>query len=145
VLVQSTVPDYFQEDTPDALRCQVEWLIREVGVDDAFFARLVDADEATFSGWRSLDAALPPRGEETLRSLWRAVLHLLSFLNFDRSRTRDLFLQAMPAVAPGAESPLTPPWSGASLKAYLERARADGIERVDGWVTGLRFGNPYAA
>jgi hypothetical protein len=145
MLAQSTVPDFFQEDTPDALRSQVDWLIREVGVDDAFFARLVGADEATFSGWRSLDDVLPPGGEEALRSLWRTVLHLLSFLGFDRSRTRDLFLRAMPAVAAGAESSITPPWSGASLKAYLERTRADGIERVDSWVTGLRFGDPYAA
>jgi hypothetical protein len=144
VLVQSTVPDFFQEDTPDALRCQVEWLIREVGVDDAFFARLVGTDEASFSGWRSLEDALPPGGEETLRGLWRTVLHLLSFLGFDRSRTRDLFLRPMPASA-GGTSPLTPPWSGASLKDYLERARAEGIEHVDGWVTGLRFGDPYSA
>jgi hypothetical protein len=81
---------------------------REVGVDDAFFARLVGTDGATFSGWRSLDGALPHSGEETLRSLWRTVLHLLSFLGFDGSRTRDLFLRAMPASA-GAESPLTIP------------------------------------
>ena len=144
MLVRSTVPDFFQEDTPDALRCQVDWLIREVGVDDAFFARLVGTDEATFSGWRSLEGALPPGGEETLRGLWRTVLHLLSFLGFDGPRVRDLFLREMPASA-GGQSPLTPPWAGASLKAYLERAGADGIERVDGWVTGLRFGDPYVA
>jgi hypothetical protein len=51
----------------------------------------------------------------------------------------------MPARASGTGSPLTPPWSGASLKAYLERTRADGIRKVVGWVTGLRFGDPYAA
>jgi hypothetical protein len=40
VVVQSTVPDFFQEETADALRAQVGWLVREVGVDDSFFARL---------------------------------------------------------------------------------------------------------
>ncbi len=144
-MVQSTVPDFFQEQTGDSLRAQVDWLVREFGIDSAFFEQLLGTDEVTFSGWRESDALLPPDGEETLRDLWRAVLHLLSFLNFDQARVRDLFQQTMPACPSGTESPLTPPWSGTSLKAYLERARADGIGKVAGWVTGLRFGDPYAA
>jgi hypothetical protein len=51
----------------------------------------------------------------------------------------------MPLYPLGMGSPPTPPWSGASLKAYLERAHADGIGKVADWVTGLRFGDPYAA
>jgi hypothetical protein len=145
VLVQSTVPDFFQEETPDALRSQVDWLGSEIGIDNASFANIVGTDEVTFSNWRVLDTSLPPGGEETLRTLWRTVLHLLSFLNFDESRVRDLFLRTMPANPSRNESPLTPPWSGASLKAYLEQTRADGIEKVAGWVTGLRFGDPSAA
>jgi hypothetical protein len=144
-VVQSTVPDFFQEETAEALRAQVDWLVREVGVDDAFFEKLVGTEEGTFSRWREFSAPLPPGGEETLRDLWRAVLHLLSFLNFDPVRVRDLFQQTMPTHASGRGSPLIPPWSGTSLKAYLERARADGIGKVVGWVTGLRFGDPYAA
>jgi hypothetical protein len=145
VLVQSNVPDFFQEDTTDGLHAQVDWLVREVGLDDSFFAALAGMDEVTFSNWRARDAGLPPSGEETLRILWRTVLHVLSFLNFDRSRVRALFLQTMPVGRPGEESALTPPWSGESLKSYLQRARGDGIEKVEGWVTGLRFGDPYAA
>ena len=34
-MAQSTVPDFFQEETEDALRAQVDWLVRHVGVDDA--------------------------------------------------------------------------------------------------------------
>jgi hypothetical protein len=144
-MVQSTVPDFFQEETPDALRSQVEWLMREVGVDDTFFVKLVGTDEIVFSEWRLSDAILPPGGEEILRDLWRTVLHLLSFLNFDQERVRALFLETMPAGPSGGESPLTPPWSGASLKTYLEQDRTSGIVKVDGWVTGLRFADPYAA
>jgi hypothetical protein len=144
-MMQSTVPDFFQEETPDALRSQVGWLVREVGVDDAFFERLLNTDRQTFSGWREGRATLPPGGEETLRDLWRAVLHLLSFLNFDQARVRDLFQNTMPPDPSGTGSPVTPPWSGTSLKAYLERARAEGIGKVTAWVSGLRFGDPYAA
>jgi hypothetical protein len=113
----------------------------------SFFEKLLGSDEVAFSRWRSSGAPLPPGGEETLRDLWRAVLHLLSFLNFDPARVRELFQKTMPACPSGAASPspLSPPWSGASLKAYHERARADGIGKVAGWVTGLRFGDPYAA
>jgi hypothetical protein len=145
LVVHSTVPDFFQEESADALRDQVDWLVREVGVDDAFFAKLVVVDAVTFSRWRECSAPLPPSSEETLRDLWRAVLHLLSFLNFDPVRLRDLLQTTMPTYASDTASPLTPPWSGTSLKAYLEGARADGIEKVATWVTGLRFGDPYAA
>ena len=30
-MVLSAVPDFFQEETTDALRAQVDWLVREVG------------------------------------------------------------------------------------------------------------------
>jgi hypothetical protein len=144
-VVESTVPDFFQEETADARRAQVDWLVREIGVDDAFFAKLLGTGEGTFSRWREGGAPLPAGGEETLRDLWRAVLHLLSFLNFDPVRVRDLFQKSMPTYAAGTGSPLTPPWGGMSLRAYLERARAEGIGKVASWVTGLRFGDPYAA
>jgi hypothetical protein len=144
-MAPSTVPDFFQEETVDVLRGQADWLAREVGLDDSFFARLVGTDEATFANWRRSDTDLAPDAEETLRLLWRTVLHLLSFLNFDQARVRNLFQQTMPATAAGEASPLTPPWAGSSLRAYLERARAGAIEKVDAWVTGLRFGDPYTA
>src|SRR5262245_30892866 len=51
VMTLSTVPDYFQEESEDALREQVQWLVREVGVEDSFFARLLRVDEETLAGW----------------------------------------------------------------------------------------------
>src|SRR5262249_17164453 len=121
-MVPLTVPDFFQEKTAEALCCQVDWLTHETGVDDSFFARIIGTDETTVADWPRLKADLPPDGEETLRALWRTVLHLLSFLNFDRERLRDLFQHTMPARPSGEKTPLTPPWGGSSLKAYLEQA-----------------------
>jgi hypothetical protein len=144
-MTPSTVPDFFQEETADALRAQVDWLGQAVGVEDAFFEQLLRTDHGTFSGWRQGRTALPAGGEETLRDLWRAVLHLLSFLNFDLARAREVFQTTMPASPSCAASPLAPPWGGTSLKAYLERTGDAGIGKVTGWVTGLRFGDPYAA
>ena len=65
-MVRSTVPDFFQEETADARRAQVDWLVREVGVDDAFFAKVLGTDEGAVSRWREFDAPLPAGGEETL-------------------------------------------------------------------------------
>jgi hypothetical protein len=140
------VPDFFQEETTDAIRLQVDWLVRELGVDDSFFAKLLGTNESTISKWRRNHASdLPEGGIESLRALWRTMLHLLSFLNFDQARVRDLFLQKTPVGHASRQSPLIPPWGGDSLRTYLEKSGTNAIEKVDSWVTGLRFGDPYAA
>jgi hypothetical protein len=145
VLDQSTAPDFFQEESTGALRSQVDWLTREVGLDDLFFIKLLETDEQTFTNWRRCDSDLATGQEEILRRFWQMMLHLFSFLNFDGDRVRRLFQVAVPAC-PQADVPaLVPPWSGMPLKEYLERVRGLAIEKVDGWVTGLRFGAPYAA
>jgi hypothetical protein len=141
----TTVPDYFQEETEDALRQQVEWLIRQVGADDAFFGRLLRTDAARFGAWRASRAPLPVDDLQTLHSLWHTTLHLLSFLNFQEVQLRELFQQFLPAARRGEGSPLAPPWSGCTLKAFLETAGAQAIAQLDRWVTGLRFGDGYAA
>jgi hypothetical protein len=137
-----TVPDFFQEETEEALRSQVEWLGTEAGVDHSFFARLLSMDEATLNAWLDGKAALPSGGEQVLRRFWRTALHLLSFLNFDLSSVRILLRHELPA---GDDAPPAPPWSGSSLQAFLEAGGARAVEKVDRWVTGLRFGDPYAA
>jgi hypothetical protein len=145
VLEQSTVPDFFQEETQDALRAQVDWLKLHVGLDDSFLVKLLDTNEQTFRNWRLLNADLPPGREDTLRRFWQTMLHLLSFLNFDRDRIRELFQHAVPERSKTEESALALPWNDMSLKEYLERVGDLGIEKVECWVTGLRFGDPYAA
>jgi hypothetical protein len=139
----TVVPDYFQEETEDALREQAEWLVREVGVDDSFFAHLLRTDAATFAAWRASLATLPPEDEGVLHSLWHTTLHLLSFLGSREDSLRDLFQRSLPAPGPGRESPLAPPWSGFTLKSFLETGGVEAIDQVDHWVTGLRFGDHY--
>jgi len=141
----STVPDYFQEETEGALRQQVEWLIREVGVDDSFFGGLLRTDAATVRDWRASRSMLPMRDVQTLHGFWHTTLHLLSFLNFQQAQVRNLFRQLLPVPRPGEGSPLAPPWSGTTLRSFLENGGAEAINQVDRWVTGLRFGDPYAA
>jgi hypothetical protein len=141
----TTVPDYFQEDTESALREQVGWLMRVVGVDDSFFGRLLRTDAATFGAWHSSQAPLPPGDEQTLHDLWHTILHLLSFLNFQEDQLRKLFEHFLPAPRRGEGAAVAPPWSGSTLKAFLETGGAEAIAQLDRWVTGLRFGDPYAA
>jgi hypothetical protein len=143
-MTRATVPDFFQEETEEALREQVQWLIREVGVDDSFFARLLRVDEDTFAAWRSSQADLVAEGAHTLRSFWRLTLHLLSFLNCEEDRVRDLLQCPIPASRRGEDSPVRPPWSGSTLRAFLETGGTPAIAQVECWVTGLRFGDPYA-
>jgi hypothetical protein len=145
VLEQSTVPDFFQEGTRDALGSQVDWLKLHVGLDDSLLVKLLDIDEQTFRNWRFLNADLPPRREDTLRRFWQTTLHLLSFLNFDRGRVRELFQHETPARSKTEASALAPPWNGVSFKEYPEQSGDIGIEKVDCWVTGLRFGDVYTA
>jgi len=145
VLEQPTFPDFFQEETPDALRSCVDWLEQEIGLDDQFFAKLLKADAPTFSDWRRADGELSQESEGALRQFWHTTLHLLSFLNFDPARVKELFGHVTSECPVDQRSALTPPWSGSSLKEYFEQIGSPAIEKVDCWVTGLRFGDIYAA
>ena len=71
MLEHSTVPDFFQEETTDALRLQIDWLKAEFGGDNSFVAGLLKTDQATFADWLHFDGELPPGGEDTLRRLWQ--------------------------------------------------------------------------
>jgi len=136
------VPDYFQEDSEDALRSRVQWLEAEVSLGDPFFARLLRTDEETFTRWKERRAALP-RGELAgLREVWEMMMHVLSFVNFDCDRARRL-LEHVPSAASlqlGARQ--APPWAGSSIKTYLETQGSGGVDDVNRWVTSFRFGAP---
>jgi len=139
-----TVPDYFQDEGDAALRCRVEWLTREVGVQDAFFSKHLRVNETAFRRWRNDSVPLPPGSEGDLRALWRTVQHLFSFLNFDSQRVKTLLEYCVPGVSRGTAAGLIPPWSGWSLICYLEEHGPRALPEVDRWVTTLRFGDPYA-
>jgi len=76
---------------------------------------------------------------------WRTVLHLLSFQNFDEERVRALLERTVPPGTPVSQSVFSPPWSGSSLKEYLENDGAAAIPQVSRWVESFTFGDPYAA
>jgi hypothetical protein len=140
------VPDFFQEEDEPALREQVEWLEQKIGVSDLFFAKFLRTPESSFRDWRLHQAALPPDQQDSLRDFWRTVLHLLSFLGMDVQRVKTLLERRIPVENEwGQRHPLAPPWSGSSLRSYLEERGADVLPDVDRWVTGFRFGDPFVS
>jgi hypothetical protein len=138
-----TVPDFFQDESEEALRSQVEWQQRHLGLDDRFFAGLLREDRELFLAWWQGQAALSDRSEQTLRDWWGTVLHLLSFQNFDEDRVRDLLARTPHTSPETVASVFAPSWS-VSLKEYLSSHGPEAIAEVDRWVESFRFGDPYA-
>jgi hypothetical protein len=136
------VPDYFQEESEDALRSRVRWLETEVGLGSPFFARLLRTEEKTFSAWRERRGALSREDLLGLRELWDTILHLLSFVNFDCERARQLLEFIPAATSRGEGESKMPPWAGSSIKAYLETHGSGAVDDVNRWVTSFRFGTP---
>jgi hypothetical protein len=139
-----TVPDFFQDESEEALRSQVQWQEQHLGLGDRFFARLLREDVRHFSSWARNADALTRDKEDVLRDWWRTVLHLLSFENFDEERVRALLERTARPGPPPGPSVFDPPWS-TSLKEYLENHGPDAIPEVSRWVESFRFGDPYAA
>jgi hypothetical protein len=140
----TTVPDFFQDESQEAVRSQVEWQEQHLGLGDRFFARLLSEDQRRFSSWREERADLATGKEEVLRDWWRTVLHLLSFQNFDEERVRAMLERTVPPGPPVGQSVFSPPWAGTSLKEHLERDGPDAISQVSRWVESFTFGDPYA-
>jgi hypothetical protein len=140
----TSVPDFFQDDSEEALRSQVEWLEQHLGLGNSFFARLLGEDERHFAAWRRASVALTRGKEEVLRDWWQTVLHLLSFQHFDEARVRALLGQTAPTRPQAGPSVFSPPWVGSSMKEYLESRGPDAIQEVGRWVESFRFGDPYA-
>jgi hypothetical protein len=142
--IMFSIPDFFQDDSEEALRSQVEWQAEHLGLHDDFFTKLLREDSRTFSGWRRDRDALSRSKENVLRDWWQAILHLLSFQNFDEEKVRALLEQTASRRPRAEPSVFSPPWSESSLKEYLQRRGPDAIEQVNRWVESFRFGDPYA-
>jgi hypothetical protein len=136
------VPDYFQEDSEDALRSRVRWLENEIPLGASFLASVLRTDEKTLARWLERQAALPGEELAGLRQVWDMMMHILSFVNFDASRARQLLKHVAPAAGPLAQAGQTPPWAGSSIKTYLEEHGLRAVDDVSGWVTSFRFGAP---
>ena len=138
------VPDFFQDESEEALRAQVKWQHERLGLDDSFFAKLLGEDRHRFSFWQKDADTLTPDKEDVLRDWWQTVLHLLSFQSFDEEKLRSLLEQTRPIGSSNEASPFSPPWSASSLKAYLENRGPEAIAEVNRWLESFRFGDPYA-
>ncbi len=139
------VPDYFQGEDECAIRSQVDWLDRQLGLANRFFAGYLRIDEESVRCWRDEHMPLPPANQSELRDLWQTLLHLFSFLNFDELRIRQMLEHVVPSDSKTTPNSLTPPWLGGTLKDYLEKLGPRGLAEVERWVTSFRFGDPYAA
>src|ERR1700730_14625476 len=136
----TTVPDFFQDESDEALRSQVEWQEQQLGLGGRVFARLLREDQRRFSSWARDADALTQDKEDVLRDWWRTVLHLLSFQNFDEEKERALLEQRAPTGPKARQSLFSPPWSTSSLKEHLENYGPDGIPEVNRWLESFTFG-----
>jgi hypothetical protein len=139
---QEPVPDFFQEEDEAALRLRVQWLSQQVGLNDSFFGKLLRLDEPTFIQWKRQEVDFRQSEQRALHEFWDAMMHVLSFLNFDTERARRLLDHVPPAARPGRilEPPL--PWADSSLRSHLETHGMEAIEDVSRWITSFRFGAP---
>ena len=138
------VPDFFQDESEEAMRAQVKWQLEHLGLGDGFFAKLLGEDRRRFSAWQKDADTLAPGKENVLRDWWQTVLHLLSFQRFDEEKLRSLIEQTRPQGSTNEASPFFPPWSASSLKTYLENRGPEAIPEVNRWLESFRFGDPYA-
>lgn len=136
------VPDYFQEDSEDALRSRMQWLEAEVSLGDPFFARLLRTDEETFARWKEHRAALHDRERLGLQEVWEMMMHILSFVNFETARARRLLEHVPPPASGPRAAGQTPPWVGSSIMTYLEKHGTGAVDDVNRWMTSFRFGAP---
>jgi hypothetical protein len=141
-MLAQPVPDFFQEDSEDALRSRVRWLETEIGLGSSFFAQLLRTEERTFVGWRERRVVLPRRDLQELREVWDTLLHILSFVNFDCERARRLLEFIPVASARGEGASKMPPWAGSSIKTYLQTNGPSAVDDVNRWITSFRFGAP---
>lgn len=147
-----TVPDYFQEGTEEAMRSQVRWLQSELGIRMEFFPQFLKLDPAEFLAWQEAREPLADSASADLRSLWQTALHLMSFVNFDVRKARQMIEYRAVDMGNSGHVPeccgssvFAPPWLGSSIKAHIANHGASGLVDVDRWFSVLRFGNPYAA
>lgn len=135
------VPDFFQEESESALRQKVEWITDHLGVDVSFLAHLLRTEESQLTDWLRFGGAISPQHQDELSDLWRAVLHLLSFQNFDVARVRQMLEREtgpVPTMPPNAV-----PWAGSSMRTYLETKGSKAVAELTDWVMSLRFRDPY--
>jgi hypothetical protein len=132
-----TIPSFFQSDTLAGHKKQVRWLVKHLGLKHDFFAKVLGTNSSSVNEWLARKRKLDQLQEKKLGTLWHMFLHMLSLMNFDYSRVKEL-LGAKSATC--SNSAIRLPWAGQSIRYYLENGGPKAIDDVNRWITSFRFG-----
>jgi hypothetical protein len=133
---------FFQNSAKSDLIDQVEWSEEKLGLSDRFYSQVLRIELQAFSDWRAGKGAIGEDKQNDLRDFWQTLRHLLSFLNFNLELVCVMLDHQGDSTTASARLSFRPPWVGTSIKAYLQAAGPDGIQRVNEWVQSVRFSDP---
>ena len=135
------VESFFTETSDKALVAQVRWFQSCLHVNDDFFSDMLNLEGRTFSRWKYGEGYLSNDKQKLLNEFWEMLLHVMSFYDYDLTSVRELFQSE--ASRSSAVSPLDPPWTGTSLRNYLEKTGPSSIREANRWIQTLRYANWY--
>jgi len=133
------VPELFQADDVASRVVQLEWLQNNLGLNDRFFAAVLDVDPKLFHLWHTQKVLPSPKAMAKLENLWGLFLHLLSLVNFDTSVAKELLETGSNKAATPNMSTAALPWEGRSMQSFLEANGSQGVELANYWLTSMRF------
>lgn len=136
-----TVEPFFNDDSNDALLSQVQWFEKSLRVDDDFFLDMLNLERREFSQWKYERGSLSSDKQDLLKEFWQMMLHMMSFYDYDMTRVAEAFHYT--GEGHFEHSTFGPPWTGTSLRNYLEKAGPISIRKVNHWIQALRYGNWY--
>lgn len=134
---QKTFPSFFQSDTIGGHKKQVRWLMKHLGLKHEFFAKVIDDTAFIIKDWLAGKAELYLIQERRLGRLWQMFLRMFSLMNYDCFRVKTLIEAKSASIVHPA---LRLPWSGQSIKYYLENGGSKAIDNVNRWLISFRFG-----
>jgi hypothetical protein len=138
------IPDFYNNDTEEALVDKILWVQEQFHLSDQFFSKLLRVHEGIFREWKTRDQkTLTTYQRRCLREFWVAMTHILSHLNFRRELVQALLEFESDDNIAATPSAFTPPWIGTSLKSYLESSGINGVGEVTSWVQGLRYASSF--
>ncbi len=128
------VDAFFQDYSESGLRAQVHWCKHNLALSDHYFSNLLRINHRRFESWQDGRVSLPDEQQEVLRAFWRLHLHLRTLYDRDVEAVRRMYEH----VPSGDAGSVAPPWSGTSIKAYIEANGGSAIQTVGEWLESLR-------
>jgi len=143
-----TFSSFFQGDSEADLIEQVEWVEEKLGLSDSFFSKMLEVEEDLFANWRIgngtiPNGTIPVDKQDCLREFWQAITHILSFLNYDLTGVLTMLEHKSNSEVGSVKLATAPPWTGSSLKTYLETHGLRGIQTVSAWMQSVRFADSF--